>query len=866
MTPPDLDYRDVFGSMPVPATLIDADGIIVDVNRAFLAIARRAGRDLRLEDRVGHPVSEFVDADFRAAWDAFLADLLAGRPTLPLRQSSTDSTGREFLQEIRGQVLRDAHANIIGAAILRGDITDEAAQAARLEDSTRLLTAFQHLGEMVVSSLDREVVLDTISEEIVRAAIFRSLMVALVDPDDGSVTVVRSFVCSLTPEGDAIPETARRHDVGVVGLTYPRDDANITAEVARTGELTVIGIDDPRHDPRRTPDKKPKLSYFIPVTHADRVLAVLATASPIDRREQTLDRIEMMRPLLNQVAIALNHARLFEERRRATRAQQVSLAVQRVRNSVLEMRDESGWSDVVERLSDELSALIAYSGCGVQLVEEDGSMVGYSRGVGALEAYPFSVAPGPVRRALETGQPQYRRNRGEMAAGGDDVGMEKVGAHSVVDVPFAGGTLAVNSQRESGFSDSDIAVLVDFAAVVGEARQRLGELRELAQKEQQLQQSQKMEAVGQLTAGVAHNFNNMLQGVIGNLELALLDAGPAVQPAIESALQSTHRAGEVVQQLMVFSREGRRLPRRAVDIAAVIRDTEAICRKTFDRRIQIHVERRAAPHTLGDARQLQQVFLNLCLNARDSVIEYCQSVPTIRISWEEMRVEEGSAPATCPPGPYLRVEVADNGKGLDAETQQRVFEPFFSTKPLDRGTGLGLSTAFGIIQEHDGWLECDSQPGDGARFSVYLPVATPEDTVEGTVASSPSKLPPAGGTILVVDDEDVIRETAQQMLELRGFSVLMAADGEQAIEAISGSQGTISLVLLDQSMPGLSGRQVLDYIRSEAPDTRVIIFTGFLATVEEFEGADDLIRKPFTLDGLTSKVREVLARPRHEGV
>ncbi|MFH1567996.1 MAG: ATP-binding protein, partial [Gemmatimonadota bacterium] len=578
-----------------------------------------------------------------------------------------------------------------------------------------------------------------------------------------------------------------------------------------------------------------------------------------DERDDILRRIGLMQPLLNQVAIALEHARLFAQTQSAARAQQVSLAVQQVRNAALQMASEADWSAVVERLREVLAGLVSFAGCGVQLVRPDGSMVGYSAGKGALQAFPFPVAPPPVRRAIDSGQLQYRRNPEEMKRAGDDPGMFLMGARSVIDVPFAGGTLALNSLVEDGFSAEDIAILGQFAAVVSEAHQRFQDLRALAAKERQLQQSQKMEAVGQLTAGVAHNFNNMLQGVVGSLELALLDANAAVVPAIEAALQGTQRAAEVVQQLMAFSRGAQARPRRALNIADVIGDTEAICRRTFDRRIHLSVVRRAAPPVIGDPLLLQQVFLNLCLNARDAVSEYSQSLPSIRVSWQAVEVEAAHAPDYAGPGPYVRVEVADNGRGMDEETQKRIFEPFYTTKPVDRGTGLGLSTAFGIVRDHGGWIECESQPGSGARFAVYLPVSSP-----GGLPADPIQPAGASGgsdTILVVDDEDMVRDTARQMLELRGYQVLVAADGEEALEVHRRHRDRIALVLLDHSMPGLSGRQVLERLRERSPRVRVVIFTGFPADAADFAGADDLVRKPFTLDGLVSKVREVLDRP-----
>ena len=244
-------------------------------------------------------------------------------------------------------------------------------------------------------------------------------------------------------------------------------------------------------------------------------------------------------------------------------------------------------------------------------------------------------------------------------------------------------------------------------------------------RHQSASQAQKMEAVGQLTAGIAHNFNNMLQGVVSNLELAQLDADARMMPTLDSALEATHRTAEMVQQLLMFSRLGMRTRHRIVDLVKIVRDTEAICLKTFDRKISLTVDWRPLPPATGDSIQLQQVFLNLCINARDALEEVRHPAPAIQLDLETAHITPAVYPA-LQPGPYLVVHISDNGTGMDEKTRKRIFEPFFTTKSVDRGTGLGLSTAFGIVKDHKGWIECKSSVGSGTRFSVVLPVASPQ--------------------------------------------------------------------------------------------------------------------------------------------
>ena len=845
-----MDIAQLFDAIPFPATLIDADGTILDVNEAFFVLTRGAGNMVTREERIGQSVVDLVSPEARPEWGAFVGKVLSGGQPEPRRETYAGRSGDELMQDIHARAVRGPDGSVKGAVILRLETTETVHQARQLEESSRLLDAYQGIGQLALSSLDVDDVLDRVSQEIVRAGIFRSLMLALVDEEQQSIEVVRNYMCERDARRQPIPGSLIEPLPGVIGLRYSLDDDNITAQVARTGQMTVIEGLDPRFDPRvEEPAVQTKISYFFPVTRGDRTLAVMATASTPEQKEETLRRIRAMPALLSQVAIALEHAQMYRQIRATEWSTRANLAVQRVLNRILEMEKEADWEDVVKSLQEELAGLVDCTACGVNLISRDGRMRSYSSGRGGRSGREMDQVPLPVRTALESGEPFYRRNLRELEEARDDEGLFQVRVRSVVDVPFAGGTIAMNSLEEDAFSEEDIDVLRAFSGVMSQACQRLRDLQALSAKEDELRQAQKMETVGLLTAGVAHNFNNMLQGVVGNLELARLDDGRDAAPLVEDAMISAQRAAEVVQELLYFSRDSGRARLGAVDVAGVIHDTEAMCSRSFAREIQVIVEPCFSPPVQGNSLLLQQVFLNLCINARDAMQDSGQSVPTIRLSWEAVEARGGA---------HVRIDVTDNGPGMDEATRERVFDPFFTTKPVGKGTGLGLSTAYGIVRDFGGWMECSSATGLGSRFSVFLQVASIEESLPEEAAQVISI--EGSETVLIVDDEPAVRNTARQMLELRGYTVMVAGDGREGLELFRRHRDDIDLVLLDQSMPHLTGQDVLREIRAEMPGTRVIIFTGYPARVSDFEGATDLLQKPFTLDKLVSSVREILDR------
>ena len=420
------------------------------------------------------------------------------------------------------------------------------------------------------------------------------------------------------------------------------------------------------------------------------------------------------------------------------------------------------------------------------------------------------------------------------------VGLGHWSVRSIVEVPFKGlsGSMAVNSESRDSFGEDELHVIVLFAGLISEGLQRLRDFETVKASEAQLRQAQKMEAVGELAAGVAHNFNNLLQGIVGNIHLARMETSGEAQSMLDAAEETSMRAADMVRQLMLFAHKDFLQQNRATDLLQAVRSAVKIARGTFDRRIQIEEEYLASELVVcGDAGHLQQVFLNLLINARDA-FEGCVD-PRIRIGCELVNHADQGAMA--------RIEVEDNGIGMDAQTRERIFDPFFTTKPVGKGTGLGLSTVYGIVQQHGGWVDCRSTEGEGTSLIIYLPLA-----VSGTWGPDGRVL-----AVLVVDGEATVRRTTQQILEQRGFRVC-ASRPLDAVEIAQREEP--DLILLDLSSEDEIGRDILQEFRTRCPKAKVVAFIGEGLGVERLVGIDGVVRKPLPPDELIRQVHKVLAQ------
>jgi len=385
--------------------------------------------------------------------------------------------------------------------------------------------------------------------------------------------------------------------------------------------------------------------------------------------------------------------------------------------------------------------------------------------------------------------------------------------------------------------------------------------------EDQLRQSQKLEAIGQLAGGIAHDFNNLLTAIIGNISLAKIGTPEQIQACLDDAERASSRASGLVKQILTFSRRSD-MQVEVTDLAIILDEISSMVRNTIDRKIDFTVSYdNLHSQVIADTVQLHQVILNLCVNARDALLEvpdekFARVPPKLQVIAEDIEktLEDIQENPNARPGKFVKVAVIDNGAGMSQETMQRIFEPFFTTKPTGVGTGLGLATVYGIIKQHNGWLEVISEVGKGSTFTFYLPVAE-QVVIQSTSVGEPM-LSTGNETILVVDDEDLIRTISRSVLEQLGYKVITIETGKEAIEYYKANQSDISMVILDYSMPKMSGGELLQELLAINPKIKAIISSGYdTHTMREYQDvklAKNFISKPFQIDVLAQTIRKVL--------
>jgi len=386
------------------------------------------------------------------------------------------------------------------------------------------------------------------------------------------------------------------------------------------------------------------------------------------------------------------------------------------------------------------------------------------------------------------------------------------------------------------------------------------DLTEKKRLEAQLLHATKMEAVGTLAGGIAHDFNNVLQGIQGYAQLLLLDREGSERGyrELQEISRAAFRGGELTKQLLTFSRK-LQAKLRPINLNIEVKQSVRLLERTIPKMIAIELRLQDdLKYINADPTQMEQVLINLAVNAKDAMPKGGRLV----IETKDMALDEEQrrVRSDLKPGPYVLLSVVDTGHGMEKETLEHVFDPFFSTKEVGKGTGLGLSIVYGIVKNHGGYIECSSEPGRGARFDIYLPAL---EFSEESEAARHSK-PPEGGreTVLLVDDEESLRDIAKQMLTKYGYTVLTAADGETALATYLQEGRRIDLVILDLIMPGMGGRQCLSKLLEMNPEAKVIICSGHLTEAESASpielGAKRLVRKPYELSEMLDCVRQVL--------
>jgi two-component system cell cycle sensor histidine kinase/response regulator CckA len=661
------------------------------------------------------------------------------------------------------------------------------------------LEALQQTSLQLTSSLNLSDVLGSIAENSLKLVGATDCHLYLYDAAQDSF----SFGAALWKNGRRQP-----------AVTKPRSKG-FTARVAREGRPLVIN--DVEHHPlyssRQAKQWRLKAIAGFPLKRAEQVLGVFTIAF-LDSHTFSEAELRVLGLLADQAAVAIENARLFMAMRRE---RDYSRALITMANALVLILDVEGRVRLINNYVEEMTGYAAS--------ELEGREV-----FGRL--FPAEEQPG-ARRSFQELFVRGRHSQHENQL------LTKTGALRVISWS---GTLIRDSRGEP-----------ESVFVVGQ------DITEQKQFEMHLRQTQKMEAIGQLAGGIAHDFNNLLTPIRGSVDL-LLDMEPRDDQSLEylqSIKLASERAAGLTRQLRLFTRqdEGQRLP---LELNKIVRETSDLLGRSLTRSVSVRLDlEKELWAVAADSSQISQVLINLSLNAQDAMEQGGTLVITTRnisLGPPEARLSPGVRP-----GRYTCLTVEDSGCGMSPETEARIFEPFFTTKKPGKGTGLGLSVVYGIVRAHGGFIEVHSEPGRGSRFDVYLP------TTELAVAEKEREeeaLPGGTETILLVDDEEMIRRLGRRVLEKCGYTVLIAANGPQAIEAYRKQGEAIDLVLLDVIMPRMNGQECLRRLQQLDPEVKVLIATGYTAdsSVQRLkaEGVLGVVEKPFSIRTLAAAVRAAL--------
>ncbi len=521
---------------------------------------------------------------------------------------------------------------------------------------------------------------------------------------------------------------------------------------------------------------------------------------------------------------------------------------------VRDLMPEGQWERALKAAERRFDWLFHDAPVGIALVDPDGSVSACNRAFQAMLGAEEDVTGAPVIDLIAEADRSDAADQLAKVLMGTSPGLHR-------EVRLAGRAGRVASMYISPTAEEGEASGLMLHFIDTTERKNL---------EIQFAQSQKMQAMGQLAGGVAHDFNNLLTAMIGFCDLLLQRHGPG-HPSFADLMQikqNANRAASLVRQLLAFSRRQALQP-RPLDVTDALAELSNLLRRLLGERITLNmVHGRDLGLVRVDPGQFDQVIINLAVNARDAMPGGGRL--TIRTSAADVEhpVERGAE--TMPPGRYALIEIRDTGTGIAPEHLERIFEPFFSTKEVGAGTGLGLSTVYGIVRQTGGYVFVDSAPGEGAVFRIYLPRMEAEAAAvpRAPAAEAPGRDLTGMGSVLLVEDEDAVRAFGARALRNKGYRVLEARSGEGALEVLE-RDGDVDVLITDVVMPGMDGVALARLVRRELPHVRVVLISGYSDEIAVGEVPDDagfhFLPKPFSLKDLAGLVKEVMAAPPHPG-
>jgi len=657
------------------------------------------------------------------------------------------------------------------------------------EARRREAEALFEVGRALSQSLDPGVVGQRIVDSVRALLAAQSSILYRLEPETGDLAVV---VCSGDAGSGFVPGVVLRAGTGIAGLAVKDRIPQVSRDVLRDSRLAL-----PQELRARVEQAPFRAALAVPLIVAERVIGVLAA---YDGKGRVFDAraIRLGQLFADQAALALENARLYEAARLRDRA------IEAVAGGIV-ITDATRPDHPIVYANPGFERITGYRAADV---------IGRNpRFLQGPDTDPAAVAA--LRAALGEARPcsvdllNYRKD-----------GTPFWNALSVSPVLDAGGMVLQFVGIQSDITD----------------RKRL---------EEQLRQSQKIEAVGRLAGGIAHDFNNLLTVITSRAEIAL-EAFGAADPGranLEVIVKTADRGADLVRQLLAFSRRQVLQP-KVLDLNAIVSNTSVMLRRLIGEHIDLALV--LAPglgRVKADPGQLEEVIVALAVNARDAMPEG----GTLTITTSDVDLS-------------VTLAVSDMGMGMDAETQAHIFEPFFTTKEIGRGTGLGLATVHGIVSQSGGHIDVSSEPGRGTTFRIRFPRV--DDPAAVASAGSPGGGTKLRETILLAEDEADVRALAHEVLERAGYAVVLATDGTEALRTWEGYRGRIDLLLTDVVMPRMGGFELARRLRTVHPDLRVIFISGYandLVTVDrELANAAAYLQKPFRPRTLIQKVREVL--------
>jgi PAS domain S-box-containing protein len=805
-------HRSLFERNPAGVFRTTPEGEYLDCNDSLARMLGLANR----EELLQRQATEFYDdPGERLHWHERLAR--EGAITnVEMRYRRADGQACWVLANVSRLTGDGKHPIVYEGTLI--DITERKRAEEELLRRNTQLAALTEIGQTISRLADPRAILHTIHETIGRVLDNRNFHIALYDETLGMIDFPLYVI-----EGAHVHRSSRPFQNGLTEHVLTTRMPLLIAGNLDQG-VQALGVE--------CYGRRPRCYLSVPMLAGEKILGVMTVQDYEHEGVYGVNELELLCTFAAQASVALENARLYA-------AAQAEIAERRQAEEALRC-SEAKYRALVENLEQAVVLKDRH----LRYVAANSRMC---RNLGVAEHELVGKTDRDFYTDLEA--ERYRQDDLQVLQHGTHVEREEeqrqpTGQNRWVRV------IKTPVRDSSGQINGVLDIFWDVT------RQRT--------LETQLRHVQKMDAIGHLAGGIAHDFNNLLTAILGNVSLAqsLLPSDSPALSTMEGAEKASLRAAELVQKLLGFSRRTM-LRLQPLDLAGVVTDTVQILRPALPPGIRVTVHANACAWQVeADPSHISQVLMNLCLNARDAMAsdgELSLTLESVSLGPEAL-----ARHVSARPGDYVCLRVSDTGHGIPPEIRNRIFEPFFTTKEAGKGTGLGLAMVFGIVDQHRGWIECHSSMGSGTQFEVFLPRYIPTESLQPCLVDSPA--PRLGHeTILVIDDEPMVREIAQVILQRAGYRVLAANDGVHGLEVWQAARESIALVLLDLTMPRLSGQETLEHLVELDDNVRVLFTSGFsldIPTITDRKHVLGFIGKPYQPDALARAVRAALDQVR----